>query len=410
MVEVTSLDHEGRGIARINGKIVFINNALPNEIVNFRPIKEKSKYIEADVTNIIKRSSKRVENVCPYYDYCGGCNIMHMNYEEQALFKENKVKNIVGKYLNEKIKINKIIKSDNILYYRNKTTFQVKEKIGFYKKGSYEIIKIDSCMISDKLINNSIKYLSKLDLRKINKIVCKTNSKDLMIVIETNDTKLNIDVIKPIAYSIYLKCNNTYHLVYGNQYITQTLDKYNYIVGPDAFFQINLNTSLKLYEKIKQYVGKNKKVLDLYCGTGSIGIFVSETNDVTGIEINSSAIANANKNKLLNNIDNIKFICDDSGKAIDKLNISPDIIIVDPPRGGMNGETIKNILKFKSKTIIYVSCDPLTMVRDLNLLKNNYEICEITPFDMFPNTHHVECITLLRLLNEERIALYEGKI
>lgn len=410
MIEITSLDHEGRGIAKINGKIVFVNNALPNEIVNFKILKEKSKYIEADVTSIIKRSSKRVRNVCPYYDYCGGCNIMHMNYEEQVLFKKNKIKNIVEKYLNKNIKVNTIIKSDNILHYRNKTTFQVKEKIGFYKKKSYELIKIDSCMISDKLINNSIKYLNKLNLQKINKIVCRTNSKDLMIIIETNDTKLNTDAIKPIASSIYIKCNNKYHLVYGNQYIVQTLDKYNYIVGPDAFFQINLNTSLKLYKKIKQYVGNNKNVLDLYCGTGSIGIFISETNNVTGIEINSCAIENANKNKLLNNIENIKFICDDSGKAINRLNINPDIIIVDPPRGGMNRETIKNILKFKAKTIIYVSCDPLTMVRDLNLLKDTYEICEITPFDMFPHTHHVECITLLRLLNEERIVLYEGKI
>lgn len=395
MVEVTSIDHEGRGIAKTNGKVVFINNALPGEIVDINIKKEKKNYIEAETKKIIRKSEKRVKSPCKYFDICGGCDIMHLSYKGQLLFKENKVKNIISKYLNIDVKINKIVKCDKEFYYRNKTTFQVNKTLGLYKKNSYDIVPIDKCIISDELINNSIDYLKKLNLKEISKIICRTNTKELMIIIETNDRNLNIESLKSIASSIYLKIQNNYIHIYGKKYIIETLNSFKYIVSPQSFFQVNLNTSLKLYDKIKEYVGKNNNVLDLYCGTGSIGIFVSKDNNVTGIEINKSAIEDANKNKILNNINNISFICGDSGKSINELKLNPNIIIVDPPRSGLNKETLNNILKFKSDKIIYVSCNSLTMARDLNYLRKLYEIVEITPFDMFPNTNHVECLTLL---------------
>ncbi len=137
--------------------------------------------------------------------------------------------------------------------------------------------------------------------------------------------------------------------------------------------------------------------MDLYCGTGSIGIFVNKGNRVIGIEKNRYAIEDANKNKSINNLDNINFICGDSGKEIENINFSPDVIIVDPPRSGLNKETIENILEFNSKKIIYVSCDPMTLVRDLNILSKTYNITEITPFDMFPNTYHCETLAVLEI-------------
>lgn len=397
MIEIASLDHNGKGIGRLNNKIVFVENTLPGEIVEIKILKEKKKYIDAKVDRYINKSIDRVNALCPYYNECGGCDIMHMSYEKQLLFKENKIKNIVNKYLNKNIKINEIIKCDNIFNYRNKTTFQIKENIGFYKKNSYDIINVDNCLISDKVINSSIKYLKNLDLKYVDKITGRIGTNGLMIIINTNNKNLNINCLKDIASSIYLKINNEYKLVYGEKYIYEKLDNFKYVISPDSFFQINLNTCLKLYNKIKEYVGINKDVLDLYCGTGSIGIFTSENNNIVGIEINEQAIVNANENKKINNLKNIEFICGDSGKKINNLNFNPDIIIVDPPRNGLNKETINNIIKFNSKELIYVSCDPMTMVRDLSILNTKYEIIEITPFDMFPNTKHVECLTYLKI-------------
>lgn len=396
MIEITSLDHNGKGLGKLNNKIVFVDNALPGEIVDLKIIKEKKNFIEAEVNSFIKKADNRIQSACPYFDICGGCDLLHISYDDQIKFKQDKIENIINRFLNTKIKINDIVKSDNNFNYRNKTTFQVKEKIGFYKNKTYEIVPIKECLISNKTINNAIKYLDQLDLKDINKITCRANKKELMIILETNNLNLNIDILKEIATSIYIKINTDYILVYGNKYITNTLNNYKYLVSPESFFQINENVCLKLYSKIKKYVGQNKNILDLYCGTGSIGIFVSENNKVLGIEINDSSIKDAIKNKNLNNIKNIDFICGESGNTLNNINFNPDVIIVDPPRSGLSKETIQNILKFNPNTLIYVSCDPMTLVRDLNLFNNKYNIVELTPFDMFPNTKHVENLVLLK--------------
>jgi len=395
MIKIESLDHYGRGITRIEGKIAFIENALPNEIVEIKVNKEKKKYIEGNVLSYIEKSKERVNVNCPYYNYCGGCNIMHLSYPNQLKFKQEKIENIINKYLNKNIKINDIVGCDINTAYRNKVTFQVKESIGFYKNNTYDIINIDNCLISNKLINKCISYLKKLNLKDINKITCRTGSNQLMVILETKNIDLDIAPLKNIANSIYLKINNKFIHIFGNENIYETLGNYKYIISPDSFFQVNINTCLKLYNKIKDYVGTNKNIIDLYCGTGSIGIFVNDSNKVIGIEINESATKDALKNKKINSVDNVDFICGDSGKKLKDLKFNPDIIIVDPPRSGLNEETINNILKFNPKEIIYVSCDPMTLVRDLNTLNKYYDIEELTPFDMFPNTYHVECLTYL---------------
>ena len=395
MIKIDKLDHYGRGITRINNKTAFIENALPGEIVEVKIHKEKKKFIEGSVLKYIQKSDKRISTNCPYYESCGGCNIMHLDYQNQLKFKQDKIQNIINKYLNKNVKINNIIGCDTNKNYRNKVTFQVKENIGFYKNSTYDIISIDECLISDELINNCIKCLKRLDLKSIDKITCRTGSNELMIIIETKSIDLDITPLKEIAHSIYLKTNNEYTHVFGNKNIYEILDNYKFKISPDSFFQININTCLKLYNKVKDYVGKGKNVIDLYCGTGSIGIFVNEGNKVIGIEINEFAIKDALENKKLNNLENIDFICGDSGKKLKELSFNPDVIIVDPPRSGLNKETINNILKFDPKEIVYVSCDPMTLTRDLNILSEYYNIKEVTPFDMFPNTHHVECLTHL---------------
>lgn len=395
MLKIEKLDHNGRGITKLDNKTVFVKNALPNEIVEIKIKKEKKKYIEADVVKYISTSKDRINPKCPYYDHCGGCNIMHLSYENQLKFKQDKIENIINRFLNIKTKLNNIVGSDTNEIYRNKTTFQIKEKLGFYNNDSYDIVSVDNCIISNSLINNCIKYLEELNLSDITKITCRTASNELMVIIETLNENLDINSLKNIATSIYLKKNDNYIHIYGKEYIYETLGNYKFKISPESFFQININTCLKLYNKIKEYVGTNKKIIDLYCGTGSIGIFVSKNNTVIGIEISESAFKDAEENKNINNIDNINFLCGDSGKKLNDLKFKPDVIIVDPPRSGLNKETIDNILKFNANEIIYVSCDPMTLVRDLNILNKYYNIKEITPFDMFPNTHHIENIAYL---------------
>ena len=396
MPEIKSLDHYGRGITKINDKIVFVKNALPNEIVNISIINEKKKYFEAKVEEYVTKSNKRVEVKCPYYKYCGGCNIMHIMYSDQLVFKENKIKDIVSKYLDKDIKINKIVCSSSQFNYRNKVTFHVKEKIGFFKENTNELIRIDNCMIIDDKINKIISYLNKLDLKLISKIIVRSSLSSIMVIIETNNKKLNIDILKEIATSIYLKIDDEYILVFGKERICDNIGDYNFYISPDSFFQINTDVCEKLYMKVKEYVGINKTVFDLYCGIGTIGIFVNKGNKIIGIEQNKFAIDDANKNKELNNLENVSFICGDSGLELEKLTYKPDIIIIDPPRSGLNKKTIENILNFKPNEIIYISCDPMTLVRDLKILNSDYKINEITPFDMFPNTYHVETISYLK--------------
>lgn len=394
MIKIDTLDHYGRGIGKINNKIIFVDNALPGEIIEPIIVKEKKNYVEGYVKNYIKKSEKRIKEKCIYFNSCGGCDLLHLEYKNQLEFKMEKVKNIISKYLNKDIKINEIIKSDNEFNYRNKITLKVNNKIGFFEKRSNNIVEINECKLALPIINNAIKYLKKLDLSHINSITLRTNSKDLMIIIEA-DKDIDINYIKPIAYSIYIKRNNVYNLVYGEKYLLEYVDNYKFLVSPDSFFQINLNVCAKLYKKIKDYTRYAHNILDLYCGTGTIGIYAHANNNLLGIEVNKYAIKDANKNMKLNNITNAKFICGKSEEIINKIKFSPDIIIVDPPRSGMNKKAIRYILNSNASKVIYVSCDPMTLVRDLKMLSDNYKIIEITPFDMFPNTFHVENVCLM---------------
>ncbi len=394
MIKIDTLDHYGRGIGKINNKIIFVDNALPGEIIEPIIVKEKKNYVEGYVKNYIKKSEKRIKEKCIYFNSCGGCDLLHLEYKNQLEFKMEKVKNIVSKYLNKNIKINEIIKSDNEFNYRNKITLKVNNKIGFFEKRSNNIVEINECKLALPIINNAIKYLKKLDLSHINSITLRTNSKDLMIIVEA-DKDIDINYIKPIAYSIYIKRNNVYNLVYGEKYLLEYVDNYKFLVSPDSFFQINLNVCAKLYKKIKDYTRYAHNILDLYCGTGTIGIYAHTNNNLLGVEVNKYAIKDANKNMKLNNITNAKFICGKSEEIINKIKLSPNVIIVDPPRGGMDKKAIRYILNSNASKIIYVSCDPMTLVRDLKMLSDNYKIIEITPFDMFPNTYHVENVCLM---------------
>ncbi len=400
-VEVTKLDHQGRGIAKINDKVIFIPNALPRETIDVDIVLEKKKYYEGTIKEIINASDKRIKPVCPYFEECGGCQFLNMNYQDSLDYKQNKVEEIMNKYLGIKIKINNIVACDNNLYYRNKTTFHVKNDIGFFKEKTNTLIPVDKCYISDIRINDIYKEIKdNIDLTNVNQIIIRAtkNTLESMVIFKTSnyvDNKRIIDVLKNKVDSIYINDE----LIYGKGKIIENLCNKNFYISPSSFFQVNTVQAEKLYNKAIEYanIKKEDTVLDLYCGTGTIGIVASDkANKVIGIELNKEAIKDANENKKLNNINNIEFYAGDVGKILNKNNYKPDTIIVDPPRAGLDSLALSQILNIKPKKLVYVSCDLMTLARDLKLLSNDYDILELTPVDMFPYTAHVESVCTLK--------------
>ncbi len=404
-VIINNLDHLGRGIGRIDGKVVFINNALPTEEVEIVITKEKKKFSEGEVVNIIKSSSDRVQPICPHFKECGGCDIMHMNYKDQAVFKCNKVKDIIAKFtdLDETIVDNTLV-TEEPFYYRNKTTFHVDEgKIGYYKKGSNEIVMVDKCYISNAKTNKILAKLKTINLKDVYQVVVKCDDEidEIMVIIYLKH-KANVDKIVKLlsddVTSIVTDLNGNMSIVYGNDSIEYILKDYKFKLSANSFFQVNTNQCLKLYDKVKELaeLKEDDILLDLYCGVGTIGIYLSNfVKAVYGVEINEGAVKNAVYNKKLNNIDNIAFYAGDTKNIVKKLDIKPTVIVVDPPRRGLDIITIDYMLESKANKIIYVSCDPNTLARDLMLLKDKYEVKNIIPVDMFPNTNHVECVVTL---------------
>lgn len=404
-LEIVSLDHQGRGIGKIDNKTVFIENALPKEVVEVSITSFKKNYCEASVNKYLQKSTSRIEPICPYFLVCGGCDLLHVPYEKQIEYKNDKIKNIMQRFCKEKFAIKEIITSPDF-YYRNKVTYHVKDGIGFYKEKSNDLIKIDTCFLADKKIDyvyNVIK--DNANLENIKSIVIRASyyTDDIMVVLEINGSineKHWIDLLKDKVSTIIINNNRNFKTIYGNGFVVEKLLGLNFMITNDAFFQVNTLQAEKLYEKVLEYadIKDNEIVLDLYCGTGTIGILASKyAKKVIGIEINGYAVKSANENKELNNITNIEFYAGDTGKVLSKNNYKVDTVIVDPPRAGLNTQAIEEIISISPKRIVYVSCDPMTLARDLNLLAELYEIKELTPVDMFPNTAHVECVVKLEL-------------
>lgn len=390
-VVIEKLDHFGNGISRIDGKIVFVPRTLKGDIVEIEIAKENKKFLEGKVVNYIKKMPRK--STCPYSDICGGCHIIDMDYNEQLKYKEDKIKELFKKNFDTDIKIEKVIFDSNINY-RNKISLHVKDKkIGFYKEESHEIVEIDKCIIACEEIN---KVISKLkDIVKDNDItdVMIRSNKGILLDIKGNVSKEVILNNFSDVSVIYL--NDL--LIKGNGFIEEEILGKKFNISPKAFFQVNSNVCSKIFSEVRDYIkDKNySNALDLYCGTGVIGIIISDlVKSVVGIEVVEQAVENANSNKKLNNIDNVSFICDKVENRIDEFN-DIDLIIVDPPRRGLDKMSIDIILKIMPKGIVYISCDPNTLVRDLKVLNGRFNIKSVSIADMFPNTYHVETIVFL---------------
>ena len=397
-VVIEKMNHQAMGIAKINGKVVFIPKVIVGDIVDIDIIKEYKNYSIGRVNKIIKNGSKRVDVLCPYYDICGGCSISAYTYQDEL---EYKVNNVIDIFKRNEIDIKpNIIKSDNRYGYRNKITLQVSNGIiGLYEEDSNKIVDVDKCLLVSDKLNEIIDIIKKnINVNKCNKIVIRDTYYGIMIIFYGSVN--NEEVIKYLGnkvVSIYTY-DNKYKCIYGEKYLYEMIGEYKYRISPDSFFQVNSRTVNKLYNKVVEYAIENEKkdnLVDLYCGTGTIGIYLSKYfNSIIGIELNKQAVEDAKGNAKINSVNNIEFYAGDVGKIIND-QIKADVIVVDPPRSGLDKRTKDILLKIKANKIVYVSCNPLTLARDIKELDSGYKLGNITLVDMFPNTHHVESVCVL---------------
>lgn len=399
-IEILRQNNEGDGVGVIDGIVIFVKDALPGETVMVKINKIYKNYALGSIEKIIEKSDQRKIPECPLSHECGGCNLMHQRYKNQLEFKKNKIISIFKKVCNIDIDL-KEVSSYNTFNYRNKARFKVKnDKIGFYKTKTNELVDIDKCIISDEKINECLlklrTFIEQNKDNQINEVMIRVCDNKVMIVLDNINTKYKEEFIKVFndISSIYISNN----LVFGSSSLTQILNNLVFNVSPKSFFQINPIVAENLYNKALESINKSDLALDLYSGTGTITMLLSKkSKKVIGVEVNKDAVRDAKKNMILNNIDNVKFLCGKVEDKIDELKkLNVDVLLLDPPRSGSNKKSLKSILEISPKKIIYISCNPITLARDYNTLKELYEIKEISAFDMFPNTYHVECVCVLK--------------
>lgn len=441
---VTIIDYgcEGEGIAKINNFTVFIPGAMKEEKVKIVIVKVNTSHAFGKVLEIITPSKARQDTDCTTYQRCGGCNLRHMKYKETLELKKNMVQNLVDKSLKTKLIVKDTIGMEKPYHYRNKAQYPVgynkngEMVTGVYAKRSHEIIEINACgiqmPISEQIAKFILQWIKENGISAYNEktgngqlrhIIVKiglhtgevmcilvTNEKDL-----PNETKLvealkqKFPEIKTIVKNINNKNTNVIlgnknYILYGNGYIQDKLGDFVFTISPLSFYQINPVQTEILYNLAIQKADLQKEdiVLDLYCGIGTIGIFASpHVKQVYGIEVVEQAIGDAKENAKINKIQNIQFYCGDVEKMLEKViqkeKMAPNVVFVDPPRKGLDEVTIRNIRKRKPERLIYISCNPATLMRDLKQLEEEYDIRELQPVDMFPFTSHVECVSVLNL-------------
>ena len=442
IVDIIDNGFEGEGIAKIEGFTIFIPNAIKGEKVKILIVKVLKSLAFGKVIDIIEKSDKRVKCDCKTYKRCGGCNMRHIEYEETLIIKRNSVQALVNKTLKNKVQVKNTIGMENPLHYRNKAQYPIgmnkenKPVIGVFARRSHEIIPINNCLIqkpiSEQIAKFILEYITKNNIsiydeksgkgifrHLVIKVGVKTNEIMCILVINAhsfkNENKLveelvkNFPNIKTIVKNINTKNTNVIMgkeniVLYGDCYIKDILGDYTFKISPQSFYQVNPLQAEKLYnlgvEAAK--ITKNDIVFDLYCGIGTISLFMAKyAKKVYGVEIVEQAIKDAKENAKTNNIENTEFIAGDTEIILDDLinnkKIIPDVVMVDPPRKGLDNRTIENINKIKPNRVIYISCNPATLIRDLAKFEEYYEIKSIQPVDMFPFTSNVECVCVLKL-------------
>ena len=423
----------GLGVVKQDGFCVFVKGMLKDEVGEIQITSLKKDYGYGRVLALTTKSDQRVESICPYFPKCGGCQLLYMSYQEQLSFKQGYVEEVMKKIGKIKIDALPIIGMQDPIHYRNKVQIPVEtidDKLigGFYRTNSHDIIPIDNCLLQSDLSNEVyrkiIQLLNKYEVKDIVKHVLIKHafaSDQLMVVFIINQkqlphisemvTKLKKEErIKSIIININKRNDNVIlgdkeFVVYGDDHIEDVLMGYKFHISSKSFYQVNSVQTALLYQTAYDLanIQPNENILDLYCGIGTIGIIASKyANKVIGVEIIEEAIKDAQNNALINNVTNTEFICGDVATATQQLitnNQHIDVVFVDPPRKGCDDQTIEAITKLQPQRIIYISCNPSTLARDLSIFETKgYQTTVIQPVDMFPNTYHVENVVLLTMV------------
>ncbi|MGD9605283.1 MAG: 23S rRNA (uracil(1939)-C(5))-methyltransferase RlmD [Bacilli bacterium] len=440
LLTIKRLGINGEGIGYYKRLAVFIPGTIVGEEVEVKITKIEEKFAFGEIVKIKKPSEKRVMPPCPYYGKCGGCQLQHMTYDEQLLQKKLIISEAFERYFegdSSKFHILDTIGMDNPFYYRNKTQLPTRHDgdkvvVGMYAINSNHLVYIEKCMIENPLVSKIVEqvcnYLTSSEINVYNpkfkqgnlrylvvRAFEETSESQVIFVLREEEPRIlkilrkviNIEHVKSVNYSINadLKAieiiNGPIVLLEGKNKINGLLKDLPFSISPGAFFQLNSKQTQVLYEQVKKSANLKgyEKVLDLYCGIGSIGLFLAkEAKEVRGIDINKESILNAQEFAEMNNISNATFFYGNILPHLNSFNeegFIPDILIIDPPRRGIELNILNYIQKYKIKKIIYVSCNPATLVKNLNHLQKSYSIKYVQPIDMFPNTAQIESVTLI---------------
>ncbi|MFN2457018.1 MAG: 23S rRNA (uracil(1939)-C(5))-methyltransferase RlmD [Chitinophagaceae bacterium] len=450
---------EGKALGRLNGKVVFIENVVPGDVVDVRLSKNKKDWAEGFPTHFHSFSKERVVPFCQHFGVCGGCQWQMLPYEKQLQYKQQQVyDNLkrIGKV--ELPPFLPIAGAEYDKFYRNKLEYsfsaeefiqeppaysrdfpplgEQKGALGFHAKGFFsKVVDIKKCWLQPEptnAIRNAIREFA-LErnysfynirqhtglLRTMQVRICITGEVMINVIFGEYDEikiqelmwflKQSFPAITSLLYTINLKKNDAVHnlepqVYFGKGYVIEKLEEFSFKIGPKSFFQTNTKQAEKLYQVTRNFAElTGEQILyDLYCGTGSIGIFCSKgAKKIIGVEVLNDAVEDAKINAALNNINHALFV---TGDVIDictndfiEHQGTPDVLITDPPRAGMNENLVRKILEMEPPTIVYVSCNPATQARDLALLDENYRVTKVQPVDMFPHTHHIENVVQLKL-------------
>lgn len=443
-LKIESIGMEGEGVARDEGFVIFINGALLGEKIKAQIIEVKKNFARAKVIKVLEASDMRQNPKCPIFFRCGGCDLQHIKYEHQCEIKKAHIKNCIDKACKIDCVVDDVVHGSKLFGYRNKEQIPIRKVnkkacAGFYKEGSHTFVpfeksqdaELGDCPLHDgamqEIIDIIVEFINKEKISTYDEksntglirhlVVRKLNDAYSICLVINGDKVPNVDKLiknlhdNNIKFELYLSINkkqtnvilgNTLTCVNGSDNVYGKLAGVKFKVNPNSFLQINNEIAAKIYERVLKEIGDSKDttVLDLYSGIGILSnIMAKKAKNVIGIEIVKEAVEDANKLAKDNGNDNIDNICDDVAKALPKVinNLKGEktIAVIDPPRKGCDVKVLDAIKQSKPGKIIYISCNPATLARDLNILLGDYEIKSITPYDMFPQTKHVECVVMM---------------
>lgn len=436
-VTVDGYTSEALGVARVDGRAVFIPRALRGESWRIRIVKVTSAAIYARGEELLEASAERSEPVCPYFGKCGGCDTWHMSYAEELRFKRDRVNDALKHIAKQSVEVGEILGSDRITRYRNKGIFALAERdgtarCGFFRERSHELIAVERCLIQNELSEKAAKavalFLNENGIHAydeqdgsgtVRHVFCRAarRSSDAVICVVSargfgEKTSALVETLRrtcPEASGIVLNINKSrgntvlsgvFYTLWGSADMTDELCGSRFSISPQAFFQINPPQAERLYERAAAFAGSGSLAFDLYCGAGTISLRLARQFErVIGAEIVPEAVENARVNAAANGVKNVEFLCADAGEAAAALALRalrPETIVVDPPRKGMSAEAVRAVCSMQPERVVYVSCNPSTLARDILLFTElGYSLQAVTAVDMFPRTCHVESVILM---------------